>query len=372
MTHTAPLQIIAPLAAPGRDATVPRTIARTRTAGIAMAVTSALAFSSSGPLVKPLLEAGWSLSSALVLRMTIAGLVLSPALIAALRRERGFLRRHGWSLLLFGLVPVAGCQLLFFSAMQRMPVAVALLIQYLAPVLLVGFVWLRTRRAPSRLVVVGSVVAIVGLVLVVDVSGARFDLIGTLLALGAAVTVCAYFVMSERTGDDLPPLALAAGGLLVGGAIMAVIGATGAIPLAAPDVSVDFRGVDVPALLPILWVGAVATTLGYGFGVAAVPRIGSRLASFIGLSEVLFALGFAWLLLGETPAPIQFVGGAVLLVGVVLVRLDAADSDAALARAATIPAEPLPAGLQDVPPDAPREDPMGTPMPPGGDAPGSR
>ena len=82
--------------------------------------------------------------------------------------------------------------------MQRMPVAVALLIQYLAPVLLVGFVWLRTRRAPSRLVLIGSVVAVVGLVLVVDVSGARFDLLGTLLALGAAVTVCVYFTMSER------------------------------------------------------------------------------------------------------------------------------------------------------------------------------
>ena len=82
---------------------------------------------------------------------------------------------------------MAGCQLLFFSAMQRMPVAVALLIQYLAPVLLVAFVWLRTRCAPSRLVILGSIVAVVGLVLVVDISGARFDLIGTLLALGAGL-----------------------------------------------------------------------------------------------------------------------------------------------------------------------------------------
>lgn len=201
MTQTAPIEIIAspspalplPVNAPGT-----RPIARHRTGGIVIAVVSALAFSSSGPLVKPLLEAGWSLSAALLVRMGLAGLILSPALIAAVRRGRSFLRRHGRSLLAFGLIPVAGCQLLFFSAMQRMPVAVALLIQYLAPVLLVGFVWLRTRRAPSRLVLIGSVVAVVGLVLVVDVSGARFDLLGTLLALGAAVTVCVYFTMSER------------------------------------------------------------------------------------------------------------------------------------------------------------------------------
>lgn len=297
MTHTAPIELIATTApalpVPAGLAPV-RGRARHRTGGIVIAVVSALAFSSSGPLVKPLLEAGWSLSAALLVRMGLAGLILSPALIAAVRRERSFLRRHWRSLLAFGLIPVAGCQLLFFSAMQRMPVAVALLIQYLAPVLLVGFVWLRTRRAPSRLVLIGSVVAVVGLVLVVDVSGARFDLLGTLLALGAAVTVCVYFTMSERTGDDLPPLALAAGGLIIGALTMAVVAAVGAISFAAPAVTVTFRGIDVPGILPILWVGAVATTLGYALGVMAVPRVGSRLASFIGLSEVLFALGFAW------------------------------------------------------------------------------
>lgn len=330
MAQTAPLQIIATHANAPSVTPVPRH----RASGIVMAVVSALAFSSSGPLVKPLLESGWSLSAALLVRMGLAGLILSPALVRAIRRERSFLARHGRSLLAFGIIPVAGCQLMFFMAMQRMPVAVALLIQYLAPVLLVAFVWLRTRRAPSRLVIMGSLVAIVGLVLVVDISGARFDLLGTVLALGAAVTVCVYFVMSERTGDDLPPLALAAGGLLVGALIMGLVAVTGLIPFAAPEVAVVFRGIAVPGILPILWVAAVGTTLGYALGVMAVPRVGSRLASFIGLSEVLFALAFAWLLLGETPAPIQFFGGAVLLVGVVLVRMDAG--------AVSVPIEPIP------------------------------
>lgn len=308
-----------------------------RTSGIVMAVVSALAFSSSGPLVKPLLEAGWSLSAALIVRMGLAGLILSPLLVRAVIRERSFLRRHGWSLVAFGLIPVAGCQVLFFSAMQRMPVAVALLIQYLAPVMLVGFVWLRTRRTPSRLVLGGSVVAVAGLVLVVDIAGARFDLLGTLFALAAAVCVCVYFVMSERTGDDLPPLALASGGLLIGALFMGVLAVTGILPFAAPDITVTFRGIEMPGFLPLLWVGAVGTTLGYALGVMAVPRVGSRLASFIGLSEVLFALAFAWLLLGETPAPIQFVGGALILVGVVLVRMDAADVDALSSVAPPIP-----------------------------------
>jgi len=298
-------------------------VRRVSTSGLVLAVASALAFSSSGPFIKPLLEAGWSLGAALLVRMGVAGIVLSPALFLAMRRQRSFLRTHGKLILGFGLMPVLGCQLFFFSAMQRMPVAVALLIQYLAPVMLVAFVWLRTRRAPSALVMWGSAVAIVGLILVVDISGASFDLLGTLLALCAAVCVCAYFVISERAGDDLPPLALAAGGLLTGGIVMAILCLTGIMPFTAPAVSVVLAGTEVPWFVPLLWVAAVATTLGYAFGVMAVPRIGSRVASFVGLSEVLFALGFAWVFLAEVPAPIQFAGGALILLGVVLVRADA-------------------------------------------------
>ena len=314
--------------------------ARVRSTGLIMAVGSALAFSSSGPFIKPLLEAGWSLGAALLVRMGVAGLVLSPAVFLAMKRQRGFLRRH-WRLIAgFGLMPVLGCQLFFFSAMQRMPVAIALLIQYLAPVMLVAFVWLRTRRAPSALVLWGSAVAVLGLVLVVDIAGASFDLVGTLLALAAAVCVCVYFVISERAGDDLPPLALAASGLLAGAAIMGVLCLVGVMPFEAPAVSVVLAGAEVPWFVPLLWVAAISTTLGYAFGVMAVPRIGSRLASFVGLSEVLFALGFAWLFLSEIPAPIQFVGGALILVGVVLVRLDEpATTDAAPAPSAVRPGD---------------------------------
>lgn len=323
---TASIPVIAPLAASPR----------VRTTGLVMAVASALAFSSSGPFIKPLLEAGWSLGAALLVRMGVAGLILSPAVFRAIRRQPGFLRRH-WKLIAgFGLMPVLGCQLFFFSAMQRMPVAVALLIQYLAPVMLVAFVWLRTRRAPSSLVLWGSTVAVVGLILVVDISGASFDLIGTLFALAAAVCVCAYFVISERAGDDLPPLALAASGLLTGAAVMGLLCLFGVMPFHAPPVSVELAGAAVPWFVPLLWVAAVATTLGYALGVMAVPRIGSRVASFVGLSEVLFALGFAWIFLAEVPAPIQFAGGALILAGVVLVKIDDLRGSA-LSTSATVP-----------------------------------
>jgi len=321
-----------PLAAPARH----------RSVGLLAGVASALAFSSSGPFVKPLLEAGWSLGAALLIRMGVAALILSPALLAAWRRDPRLVRRR-WRLIVgFGLTAVAGCQLFYFAAMQRMPVAVALLIQYLAPVLLVLLAWARTRRAPSRLVMLGSVLAIVGLVLVVDITGARFDLLGTVFALGAAICVCAYFLLTERAGDDLPPLALAAGGLMVGAVLMGALCAVGVLPFAAPSVTVVLAGIEVPGILAIAWVACIATTVGYALGVIAVPLLGSRVASFVGLSEVLFALGFAWLLLGEAPGPVQLVGGVVLLAGVVLVRLDGRSAAEPVGEAARVPVVPAP------------------------------
>ena len=114
------------------------------------------------------------------------------------------------------------------------------------------------------------------------------------------------------------------------------------MPFVAPAVSVVLAGVDVPWFVPLIWVAAIGTTLGYAMGVMAVPRIGSRVASFVGLSEVLFALGFAWIFLAEVPAPIQFAGGALILVGVVLVRADAQSTGNPRGEAATVPVVPAP------------------------------
>ncbi|HYK32733.1 MAG TPA: DMT family transporter, partial [Streptosporangiaceae bacterium] len=62
-------------------------------------------------------------------------------------------------------------------------------------------------------------------------------------------------------------------------------------------------------------------------GIAAARRLGAKLASFVGLVEVLFAIVFAWLLLGQLPTDLQFAGGALILAGVTLVRVDEMRSD---------------------------------------------
>lgn len=280
------------------------------------------------------------MGAAALLRMAGAAVVLLPVLISQLRRDPRFYTRH-WRLIVgFGLTGVAGTQLFYFAAIQRMPVAIALLVQYLAPVMLVALAWLRTRRAPSRPVLWGSAISVIGLVLVVDIAGASFDVMGVVFSLAAAVCLGAYFLLSERTGDDVPPLVLAGGGLFVGALLVAVLTLLGVLPFIAPAVDVQLAGITAPWYVPLLWVILISTALSYALGVLAVSRLGSRVASFVGLSEVLFAVLIAWLVLAEAPTIVQAIGGVLIVAGVVLVRADR--SAEAQGEAPSFPVVPAP------------------------------
>ena len=158
--------------------------------------------------------------------------------------------------------------------------------------------------------------------LVLDLlSGADISLVGVLWALGAMAGAAVYWVISADEANGLPPIALAAGGLLLGGVLLLVAGLVGIIPFAAPRTSVDFSGGTAPWWVPIAALGVITAALAYVLGIAASRRMGSRLASFVGLAEVVSAVVFAWLLLGEAPSAVQFAGGAFILAGVIVVKL---------------------------------------------------
>ncbi|WP_461120586.1 EamA family transporter [Saccharothrix stipae] len=290
--------------------------------GLGFALLSASSFGLSGPLARGLMNAGWSSAAAVAVRVLLAAAVLAPIAVVQLRGRRHLLRRTAPLITAYGLVAVAGCQLAFFNAVARMEVGVALLVEYTAPVAVVGWLWLRHGQRPTRLTVLGAVLGLMGLLLVLDVvSGARVSAAGVLWALGAMVGAAVYFVLSARDGDGLPGTVLAAGGLLLGGVVLLVAGAVGIVPFEVSAEPVAFDGFAVAWWLPVLALGVVTAALAYVAGIAATRRLGSRLASFVALTEVVTALLFAWLLLGEAPGVVQLVGGALILGGVVAVKL---------------------------------------------------
>jgi drug/metabolite transporter (DMT)-like permease len=291
------------------------------TRGLIVAVIAAATFGTSGAFVKPLLEAGWSPAAAVTVRALIGGIVLTPVALYSLRGNFGALWGARWRILLMGTIGVAACQLLYFAAIQRIPVGTAILIEYTAPLLLVAYAWARTRRMPKAVVLVGSVVALVGLVLVVSPGGAdSIDALGLLFAAGAAIGCAVYYVIAALPSGDLPPVAFAASGLVLGGIVLGVVGATGLVPFTASFADVHVLGSTTAWWVPLLIVGVVATAIAYASSITASEMLGSRLASFVGLLEVVFAALYAWILLGENLTALQLIGGLLILVGIGFVR----------------------------------------------------
>jgi drug/metabolite transporter (DMT)-like permease len=289
--------------------------------GLLVALASAAAFGTSGPFSKALLESGWSAGSIVLLRVIGAALILLGPALLAVRGRWPLVRAHLGTIAVFGLAAVAGCQVAYANAIEHLTVGVALLLEYLAVVLVALWVWLRTGRAPSRLTWIGMAAAISGLVLVLDVTGSSAtSIVGVSWGLLAAVGLTVYFVAAAAE-RGLPPIALAAFGMVAGALGLAVLGLTGLLPMTFSAAPVQVGGATLPAWSAVVELAVVAAALAYLLGTVATRRLGSTVASFVGLTEVLFAVLFAWLLLGELPAPVQLAGGVLIIAGVVAVRV---------------------------------------------------
>ena len=296
---------------------------RTRGAGLGLALLSAASFSTSGSFARSLIVAGWSPAAAVTVRIGVAALLLAVPAIVSLRGRWHLLRRDPLALAAYGVVAVAGAQLCFFNAVRYISVGVALLLEYMGVVLVVGWMWARHGQRPTRLTAAGSVVAALGLVLVLDLlSDARLDPIGVLWGLAASVGLASYFVLSARAGSALPPLVIASAGMTTGAITLLALGVVGALPMHATFGTVHVAGRQVSWLLPVLGLSLVAAVVAYIAGISAARVLGPRLASFVSLTEVVFAVLAAWLLLGELPTIVQLAGGVLIIAGVVLVQLD--------------------------------------------------
>jgi drug/metabolite transporter (DMT)-like permease len=291
-------------------------------AGLVLAVASATTFGMSGALARGLLDTGWSAGAAVTLRTSLAALVLLVPGLLALRGRLPLLRANAGLVTVYGITAVAGAQLCYFYAVTYMQVSVALLLEYTAPVAVVVWLWVRHGHRPSWLTVVGAALAAAGLVLVLDVvSGADLSTAGVLWALGAMVGAASYFVISADEGNGLPGISLAAGGLLVASVVLGVAGATGVLPFRTSTADAAYAGFTVPWWATVLALGLATAAFAYVTGIEAGRRLGSRLAAFVALGEVLAAVVWAWLLLDELPRAVQLAGGLLVLAGVVVVKL---------------------------------------------------
>jgi drug/metabolite transporter (DMT)-like permease len=294
-----------------------------RSAGLGLALGSAFAFGGSGVAAKPLIEAGLDPLHVVWLRVAGSALIMLPVAW----RHRDLVLRKPALLAGFGLLAVAGVQACYFAAISRIPVGVALLIEYLGPALLLGWIRFVQRRPVTRAAAVGVVLAVAGLACVVQVwSGLGFDALGLLLALGAACCQVSYFVLADHGtgGDDAAdPLGVIAYGLLIGAAVLTLVARPWTMDWSLLGGTADMNGTTVLAALLLAWVVLIATVLAYVTGVLSVRKLSPQIAGVVACLEAVVATVLAWVLLGEHLSAPQIAGGALVLAGAFIAQSQA-------------------------------------------------
>ncbi len=203
----------------------------------------------------------------------------------------------------------------YYVAISRIPVAVALVIQYTAPALVVGWSSAVSRRAPSFDVLVALFAALTGVVLVVElVSGAvgRMDGVGVVMGAGSAVFFAAYTVLAERTGH----LYGSSGAMLRGFVVASALWVAFQAPRGFPSDLVE------PANLPeVLYVGIAGTLTPFFLFAWGVARVRAERAAIAATLEPVFAAVVAWVWLGQDLSASQLVGGALVISAVAFLQV---------------------------------------------------
>ena len=289
-----------------------------RTVGLPLALVSAFAFGGSGPAARPLLDAGLSPLDVTWLRLAGAAVVLLPLAV----RHIGVARRRPLLILAYGVLPMAGVQACYFAAVSRIPVGVALLIEYLGPVLMLGWVRFVRHWHVSRLSGIGAVLAVGGMTAVVEIwQGMRFDGVGIGLALCAAVCQSCYFLLADTGGEHVDPTAMIAQGAVVGAVVITVLARPWHLPWGVLAHDAALGPFDWPAYVYVLWIALVTTVVAYLTGTVAVRLLSPQVAGVVSYLELVVATVLAWLLLGEELSAPQLAGGVLVIAGAFLAQL---------------------------------------------------
>ena len=290
---------------------------------------AALLFGANGSVTKVVLETGLSPTQVTQFR-TLGTFLISGAILLIIDRGAFRLPRKQIAVMaLLGVVGLALLQVTYAFAIQLLPVGIALLLEYLAVLLvaLVAFFFLKEKVKPRIWVAVGCV--LLGLTIVAQIWASTLNGLGVLMALGAAVTLAIYFLVGERQVVATSPLAVAF--WTSGFAALAWAPFSGwwevdpAILGERVSLSGNLASIIVPLWMPLLWLLVMGSFLPFLLSFAALGRLKATAGGIVASSEVIFAFIVAWLWLGEALSVLQLVGAAIVLAGIILAQTSRPD-----------------------------------------------
>jgi drug/metabolite transporter (DMT)-like permease len=298
--------------------------------GYVFALLASVLFGANGSVTKVVIEAG--LSPTQLTQFRVLGTAVAAGLVLLATNRRAF-RVPPRTLLVLAILGVAGVALLqasYAGAIERLPVGIALLIEYTAVLMvaLVAFFFLGEKVRARLWVAIGCV--LVGLAVVAQVWANTLDPLGVALAIAAAITLTIYFVVGERQASSTPPLVVAFWTMTFAALFWAFFSGWWAMQ---PETFVhpvslggNLADVRVPVWVPLLWNILLGTFAPFWLSFQALKRMSATAAGVVATSEVVFAFLFAWAWLGEQLDGVQIVGGVIVLVGIILAQTARANS----------------------------------------------
>jgi drug/metabolite transporter (DMT)-like permease len=234
-------------------------------------------------------------------------------------------RRELPYLVVFGIAGVAFVQWLYFVAIERLPIGIALLLEFLGPILIAIWAWGVFKEPIRRRLWLALVLALVGLALVVEVwSGLSLDGLGVTAALCAAVAYAVYVLMAEHAVSWRDPASLSAYGFLFAALFWAAVQPLWHFPAARLDDSVSLLGHlerhALPVWLLLLYVVVAGTIITFVLVAAALRHISATRVGIIAMLEPVAASVVAFLWLGESFGTAQLIGGSVVLAAILIAQ----------------------------------------------------
>lgn len=240
--------------------------------------------------------------------IAVAGFALVPG---AWRRPV----RGDWKRVAALGITIVAVNVTYYESIARIPVAVALVLQYTAPALVVAWTSVAARRPPSAPVVRALVLASAGVVLVLGVFSRgmdEIDIVGAALALGAAVFFASYAVLAEAVAANYSPQAAMFRAFGVAALVWVGYQATQGLP---HDLLLRRHAGAV------LFVGLVGTLAPFLLFMWGVQQVQAQRAAIAATLEPVLAAAMAWIWLGQGLSPLQVAGGVVVIAAVVSLQV---------------------------------------------------
>jgi len=277
-------------------------------------------FAVNGPVAKLALINGLESAQLSAFRIEGAFFCLLIAALFVSRKQLKVKRNEILPLIGYGFFGVAMTQFLYFVAIKRIEVGVALIIEYTAPLFVALYVRFVMKKEVSKRVWFSLFLALIGLSLITQVwTGSKLDPFGVLCAFGAAIALAIYFIGGEPLAAKRDPIALTTLSMGVGAIFWMVIQPWWTLPwsLLSNPVSLPHELGTVSLGLIVAYIVVFGTVAPFWLYFIAFKYLDSKKAAIFGLLEPVGASITALFLLGESFIGIQILGGALVLIGVI-------------------------------------------------------